>query len=225
MLTSIAVTPAESDRRAASSAYSSTVPPAIETTARAPLDSSHGRSRCRNASMPGPCRPIEFSIPLGVSAIRGVGLPARAASITDLVTTAPILETSKNCASSRPEPAHPDAVRIGFGSSAWPSRARRSVAIGLRSRPCPGPAAGRGSGEPGARARDLGSQPGAPNASNGIVPTSSQRTCSPRNTGPSTQERTIRVIPSVPTTGSTQVMQTPIPQAISSSTATCTGMS
>jgi hypothetical protein len=117
MFTSIAVTPAASESRPASSAYSSTVPPAMDTTARAPLDSSQGRSRCRNASMPGPCRPIELSIPLGVSAIRGVGRPARGASITDLVTTAPILETSKNWASSRPEPAQPDAVRIGFGSS------------------------------------------------------------------------------------------------------------
>jgi hypothetical protein len=37
--------------------------------------------------------------------------------------------------------------------------------------------------------------------------------------------RDIRVIPSDPTTGSTQVMQTPMPQAIASSTAACTGMS
>ena len=181
--------------------------------------------------MPGPCRPIELSMPLGVSAILGVGRPARGASITDFVTTAPILETSRNCASSRPEPAHPDAVRIGFGSSALPSRARRSVAMGqpLRARPPVRPAArpcarGAAPESPAAR-RDLGSQPGAPSASNGIVPTSSQRTCSPRNTGPSTHDRTIRVIPSVPVTGSTQVMQTPMPQAISSSTATCTGMS
>ncbi len=46
--------------------------------------------------MPGPCRPMEFSIPLGVSAIRGVGRPARGPSMTDLVTIAPILETSMN---------------------------------------------------------------------------------------------------------------------------------
>jgi hypothetical protein len=45
--------------------------------------------------MPGPCRPIELSIPLGVSAIRGVGRPARGSSMTDFVTTAPILATSK----------------------------------------------------------------------------------------------------------------------------------
>ena len=54
---------------------------------------------------------------------------------------------------------------------------------------------------------------------------SSQRTRSPRNTGPSTQDRAIRVTPSSPTTGSTQVMQTPMPQAIDSSTSACTGMS
>ena len=34
----------------------------------------------------------------------------------------------------------------------------------------------------------------------------------------------MRVLPSSPTTGSTQVMQTPMPQAIDSSTATWTGM-
>src|SRR5262249_37274548 len=99
-----------------------------------------------------------------------------------------------------------------------------------RPPPRPAPAVVAAAPAPSARdapaaRRDLGSQPGAPNASNGIVPTSSQRTCSPRNAGPSTQDRTILVIPSVPVTGSTQVMQTPTPQAISSSTATCTRMS
>ncbi len=51
------------------------------------------------------------------------------------------------------------------------------------------------------------------------MPTSSQRTSVPRNTGPSVHERTIRVTPSRPRTGSTHVMHTPIPQAIASSTA------
>ncbi len=137
MLTSIAVTPAASDSRPARSAYSATVPPAMDTTARAPLDSSQGRSRCRNASMPGPCRPIELSMPLGVSAIRGVGRPDRGLSMTDLVTIAPILDTSMNCASSRPAPAQPDAVMIGFGSSTWPSLARRSTAMALPPRAGP----------------------------------------------------------------------------------------
>ena len=44
------------------------------------------------------------------------------------------------------------------------------------------------------------------------------------NTGPSTQDRSIRVTPSSPRTGSTQVMQTPMPHAIDSSTATCDGI-
>ena len=71
-----------------------------------------------------------------------------------------------------------------------------------------------------------GFQPGAPSASNGIVPTSSQRTRSPRNTGPSTQARTIRVIPSLPTAGSTQPMHSPVPQVIAGSdTSACTGIS
>ena len=161
--------------------------------------------------------------------------------MTDLVTTAPIRDTSKNWASSRPEPAQPDAVRIGFGSSVSPSRVRRSTAMGPPSARGGGArAAGTAAGRAGAgRPRQhrprrpappapppaRGSQPGAPNASNGIVPMSSQRICSPRNTGPSAQDRTIRVIPSLPTTGSTQVMQTPMPQAIASSTAASTGRS
>ena len=60
----------------------------------------------------------------------------------------------------------------------------------------------------------------APTTSQGSVPTSAKRTRSPPNTGPSVQDREKRVRPSSPTTGSTQVMQTPIPQAIDSSTAT-----
>src|SRR6266487_1102774 len=127
MFTSIAVTPAASDRRPASSAYSSTLPPAMDTIARAPRDSSQGRSRWRNASMPGLCRPIELSMPLSVSTIRGVGRPARGSSMTDLVTTPPIFDTSKNCESSRPDAAQPEAVRMGFGNSTWPSLARMST--------------------------------------------------------------------------------------------------
>ena len=243
MLTSMAVTPAASDSRAASSAYSATVPPAMDTTARAPRDSSQGRSRCRNESMPGPCRPIELSIPLGVSAIRGVGRPDRGPSMTDLVTMAPILDTSMNWASSRPELAQPGGGqdRVGQLDVAQPGpqvshgRAARPCRCWPPRGPCRGPLpqgcpprrlpAARPAAVASLARRVLGSQPGAPNASNGIVPTSSQRTCSPRNTGPSTQERTMRVIPSLPVTGSTQVMQTPIPQAMASSTQACTGMS
>src|SRR6185437_8622352 len=149
MFTSTAVTPAAAESRVASSAYSPTVLPAIDTTARAPRDSSQGRSRCRNASMPGPCRPIEFSMPLAVSAIRGVGRPAWGTSWTDLVTTAPIRDTSRNWASSRPEPAQPDAVRTGLGSSVSPSRVRRSTAMGPPSARGGGPRAAGTAGRTG----------------------------------------------------------------------------
>ena len=37
-----------------------------------------------NASMPGPCSPMELSIPLGVSAMRGVGRPERGCSMIAL---------------------------------------------------------------------------------------------------------------------------------------------
>src|ERR1700733_6803741 len=71
----------------------------------------------------------------------------------------------------------------------------------------------------------LGFQPGAPRASNGIVPTSSQRTRSPRKTGPSTHARTMRVTPSLPTAGSTQPMHRPVPQVMAGSdTSAWTGM-
>ena len=94
--TSIAVTPAASDSLAASSPYSRALWPATDTTARAPRDSSHGRSRCRNPSRPGPWSPTADTRPLGVSATRGAGLPARGSSVTDLVITAPIRATSVN---------------------------------------------------------------------------------------------------------------------------------
>ena len=67
--------------------------------------------------MPGPCRPIELSMPLGVSAIRGVARPDRAFSMIDLVTTPPSSARSKNWASSRPAAAQPDAVSTGLGSA------------------------------------------------------------------------------------------------------------
>ncbi|CAB4683338.1 unannotated protein [freshwater metagenome] len=66
--------------------------------------------------MPGPCNPIELSMPLGVSAIRGVIRPVRALLIIDFVTIAPISESGKNWDNSCPELAHPLAVKIGFSN-------------------------------------------------------------------------------------------------------------
>src|SRR6266702_144769 len=131
-LTSMAVTPAVSESLAASAAYSRMVWPAIETTTRAPRDSSQGRSRCRKASMPGFCRPTEFSRPLGVSASRGAGLPVWGSAMIDLLISAPTRATSMNWASSRPAPAQPAAASTRLGSSAWgpgPSLALMSAGI------------------------------------------------------------------------------------------------
>src|SRR5947209_8196139 len=133
-LTSMADTPAVSDSRVASPANSRMVCPAIETTTRAPRDSSHGRSRCRNASMPGPCRPTEFSRPLGVSASRGAGLPVCGSAMIDLLITAPTRATSMNWASSRPAPAQPDADSTRLGRSVRPSRALMSAGMTLLPR-------------------------------------------------------------------------------------------
>ena len=78
--------------------------------------------------MPGPCNPIELSIPLGVSAIRGVARPERGLTEIDLVTTAPSSSKSKNCESSFPDPAQPLAVNIGDGKYFPPNLQRESNA-------------------------------------------------------------------------------------------------
>ena len=75
-------------------------------------------------------------MPLGVSAIRGVGRPDRGFSMIDLVTTAPSSVTSKNWSSSRPAAAQPDAVSTGLGSAA-PGQVGGHVDVGQR-RPRPG---------------------------------------------------------------------------------------
>ena len=75
IFTSTALIP-ETDRSLrANVEYSSMVSPAMETITRAFCSSSQGTSLARNESIPGPCNPIELSMPDGVSAIRGVGRP------------------------------------------------------------------------------------------------------------------------------------------------------
>src|SRR5260221_3786924 len=77
MLTSSAVTPAASDNRAASSAYSSTVLRSIDRTALSPRESSHGRARSKKAFIPRPCNHIDLRKPLLLSATHRLGRPAR----------------------------------------------------------------------------------------------------------------------------------------------------
>ena len=108
--------------RSATSPNSSAVLPAIETSTRAPTEASQARSFSTKASMPGPWRPIELSMPDAVSAIRGVPRPERGAAMTVLVTKAPSSETGKKRCSSWPLAAQPDAVITGLGSAHRPER-------------------------------------------------------------------------------------------------------
>ena len=114
MFTSSIATAGCPDSFWASSTYSSVCPPAMDTTTRAPWSCSQARSLAMNSSIPGPCRPIELSMPLGVSAMRGVGRPERGRVMIDFVTMPPSSATSKNWFSSRPAAAQPDAVRTGL---------------------------------------------------------------------------------------------------------------
>ena len=75
IFTSIALIPETDLTFRARVAYSSIVSPAIEIIILEFCSTNHGISFARKASIPGPCRPIEFNIPEGVSAIRGVGRP------------------------------------------------------------------------------------------------------------------------------------------------------
>ena len=96
IFTSSAEMPATPRSRRAREANSSAVSPAIETITRAFCSTNQAKSFAKNASIPGPCNPIEFNIPLGVSAMRGVARPARGLVMIDFVTTAPISRRSKN---------------------------------------------------------------------------------------------------------------------------------
>src|SRR4051794_8528791 len=80
-----------------------------------------------NTSMPGLGSPREWSMPLGVSATRGVARPARGPSWIDFVTTPPIAVRSLNAASSLPAAAQPDAVNTGSGTTRRPSSAVMST--------------------------------------------------------------------------------------------------
>src|SRR5450631_3539871 len=131
MLTSTPTTASkagDSHSAEATSAYSPAVFPAMETSTRAPTDLSHTRSPEANSAIPGPCKPIELSIPLGVSAIRGVPRPDRGSAITVLVTNAPSPAMSKKRCSSLPLAAQPEAVISGFGRLIPARSTRMSVA-------------------------------------------------------------------------------------------------
>src|SRR4051794_31216752 len=85
------------------------------------------------ASTPGFWRPIELSIPAGVSVTRGGGLPRRGLSVVPLQQIAPSAWTSTTSPYSRPYPNVPDATSTGLSSTSAPSRrGARSTARSTR---------------------------------------------------------------------------------------------
>ena len=94
--------------------YSSAACPDTFTMVRVSCAASQGRVFSQNASTPGFCKPMEFSMPDGVSAMRGVGLPSQGVKETPLVVMAPRRATSKKSAYSLPEPKVPEASVTGF---------------------------------------------------------------------------------------------------------------
>ena len=115
----------------------------------------------------------------------------------DLVTTAPSWATSKNWCSSRPAAAQPDAVSTGLGSVSG-AEPRRHV--------------GHSASAPIASAPTRSARQRAD-----VVPA---HPAGRRTPGPRRRSGRSAIVPSSPRTGSTQVMHTPMPQAIDSSTAT-----
>ena len=140
IFTSSAAIPGSWRSRLASAEYSSTVPPAIDTTAGMPRSRNQARSLAMNASTPGPCNPMELSIPEGVSAMRGVARPDRGFIMMLLVTTPPMAVRSKKGSSSRPAAAQPLAVNTGAAKRATPSEVEIStisVPLAVVRRRCP----------------------------------------------------------------------------------------
>ena len=102
MLTSIPLTVFSLLNCLASSAYSSTVSPAMLTMAGISSFARKGSAVFKKASNPSFCRPIELIMPEGVSTIRGGGFPSLAIRVTLLVMIPPSLFRSKKSAYSLP---------------------------------------------------------------------------------------------------------------------------
>ena len=88
MLISMAST-GESSKRRASSSYSPTEAPAMLAKNRVSPRSRVGRIRSMTSRLPGFWRPMELSIPHGVSNTRCGGLPSRGSRVVPLRQTAP----------------------------------------------------------------------------------------------------------------------------------------
>src|SRR5512142_2154751 len=116
------------------------------------------------ASTPVFWRPIELSIPAGVSVTRGVGLPIRALSVVPLQQIAPSRSTSTTSPYSTPYPNVPDATSTGVCTTSRPGRdgARSTDRSTAASSAAEGPAArGRPAGADGVRPSPVGRADGA----------------------------------------------------------------
>src|SRR5581483_6374943 len=126
MFSSRAATPSASDAMRETSTYSSSVVPQTLTMTVARRARSSGSFSSRKRRTPMPCNPIAFSMPAGVSTIRGGGCPSRASRNSPLVTSAPSEERSTRSAYSTPYPKQPLAATSGFFSTSGPRATDRS---------------------------------------------------------------------------------------------------
>ena len=94
--------------------YSSKLCPETFTMVVAPCSRSQGSSSLFKWATPGFCKPIEFSMPEGTSAMRGLALPSQPLRETPFVVTAPKADTSTKSEYSIPAANVPDAVVTGF---------------------------------------------------------------------------------------------------------------
>ena len=111
--------------------YSSTVLPDTFAMIAVSYWRRNGICSAMNRSMPGFCRPTQFKMPAGVSAMRGAGLPRRSVGVRPLTPMPPSRDRSKNSPYSWPKPNVPDAVVTGF-LSATPQKLTLRSAITTR---------------------------------------------------------------------------------------------
>src|SRR5205809_175005 len=154
-----ATTPGAPSSRAAHSANSSGLSPQKLATTRAPAARSAGRRSPRKASTPMFWRPIELSMPPGVSTRRGAGVPGEGRSERPFTASAPPRPPRPPPPPARaraPARAARDGPRRSAGGprrSPASGRCSRSPAAGERPLPPPPPGARTGSRAPSRRRR------------------------------------------------------------------------
>ena len=102
IFSSMAPTPSASERMRDTSTYSSSVTPHTLTITTACRSRSFGRRSRTNRCTPMPWSPMAFSMPAGVSTMRGGGCPSRSVRNKPFTATAPSLERSTTRSYSRP---------------------------------------------------------------------------------------------------------------------------